>query len=175
MRAYRSFFARGAREVAIDLLGMSLNRTLGDDVLSGIIIETGAHEMLVGIKKMPKTEGAFRSPGLIHMYSAQGKYTLAISTGREGAYSEISIVGLYPTRGLEIMKERRGTRDIKELTNGPSKITEALQIGREFDGKQIYDNPELWIEGKPAKKEKIVPSGREKKSADCLGYFRLIL
>ncbi|MEM4152716.1 MAG: DNA-3-methyladenine glycosylase [Candidatus Pacearchaeota archaeon] len=166
----QNFFRRKAEDVARELIGRKLVRNLEEKILSGIIIETEVHSREQ--KRTPKTEGAFADAGIIHMYPSQGKLILAIATGDFNEYSEISIRALKPLEGIERMIKNRGTRDYTTLTNGPGKLTQALQITKDFNGKAIYDSHELWIEGESANNSQIVYS-KQGNSKDSGGVFKL--
>lgn len=168
MRTNQSFFSRKAEHVARDLIGMKLVRNLEGRILSGIITETEAHP--IEPKITPKVEGAFAHPGTIHMYPAQGKLVLAIATERGNKYSEISIRALEPLDGIEHMKRYRETNDCKNLANGPGKLVQALHITKNFNGDFIYNNSELWIEGKPAENVQELTG----KANDASSYFKMI-
>ena len=56
----------------------------------------------------------------------------------------VLIRAVEPTRGLEIMKRRRKTENLKNLTNGPGKVCEAFGIGLEMLGKPVGDELKIY-------------------------------
>lgn len=159
MRLTESFFARDPREVAQDLLGRELVRTLRNRTYRGRIIETGAYR---GYIEGRKREGLAYAPGLIFLYfGPRGYPTLCIATEREGEPSVVTIRELYPLEGIDT------------LVNGPAKLVRALRIGRSFDGKSINDD-NLCIVGRMENITYVELFPRQEKIANnCLGYYRL--
>lgn len=66
---------------------------------------------------------------------------LNVVSGEEGNPEAILVRALQPTRGIEIMRERRGRRDDRELTNGPGKLCQALGITLEHYGWDLTQPP----------------------------------
>lgn len=71
----------------------------------------------------------FESSGHIYVYFTYGMhYCLNIVTGERGEGEAVLIRAGEPITGIEIMKKNRGMADDKNLTNGPSKVAQALGI-----------------------------------------------
>lgn len=68
------------------------------------------------------------------------------------------IRALEPLEGIEIMKKNRGVDDVRNLTNGPGKLTKAFAIDGRHDGLDLTGN-ELFIEDSDERVE-IVKSTR---------------
>lgn len=64
---------------------------------------------------------------------------------------------LEPLQGQSVMRQLRATRrkegarqlKDKELSNGPSKLCQALNIPRCFDRRDLASDPEVWLERDP--------------------------
>jgi DNA-3-methyladenine glycosylase len=70
---------------------------------------------------------------------------------KNGLLGAVLIRALEPLEGTEVMKKRRGIGEIKNLTNGPGKLTQALGINKSHDGLDLIGDS-LFIEDS---KEKI--------------------
>ncbi|MBT8173784.1 MAG: DNA-3-methyladenine glycosylase, partial [Nitrosopumilus sp.] len=72
------------------------------------------------------------------------------------------------------MQKNRGIADLKNLTNGPAKLTQALGITKEHYGTDLTNDSKLYIED-GVKIEKIFESPRIgiKKATDKLWNFKL--
>ena len=62
---------------------------------------------------------------------------LNVVTEREEVPGAVLIRSLLPLSGIDIMSMRRNTGDIKNLVNGPGKITIALSIDMKDNGKDL--------------------------------------
>lgn len=148
----REFFARPSVEVAKALLGKILTHHTKEGITKGIIVEVEAY---CGIndpachsyknKKTKKNELLWKSPGYAYIYMVHRYCMLNIVTEKEGVPSSVFIRAVEPLEGIEIMKNRRGINDIKNLTNGPGKLTQAFGITMKNNGADII-NSNLRIE-----------------------------
>jgi DNA-3-methyladenine glycosylase len=50
------------------------------------------------------------------------------------------------------MQQHRGLTKMRELTNGPGKLCQALCIHRSHDGIDLVEHPQMWIEDIPQPK-----------------------
>jgi DNA-3-methyladenine glycosylase len=63
-------------------------------------------------------------------------YCLNFTADRKGA-GAVLIRALEPTRGLDQMRERRGTSEIKKLASGPGRLCQAFGIDLRDNAKRI--------------------------------------
>ncbi len=152
----RDFYARPTLDVARDLLGQRLVRVLDGQRLSGRIIETEAY-----LGEADKASHASRGWRARHavMYGVAGRayvyqiygihYSLNAVTEVEGFPAGVLIRGLIPDEGIEIMRDRRGGRPDRELTNGPGKLAQALGIDLRLGGVDLTQAGPLFIEAGP--------------------------
>jgi DNA-3-methyladenine glycosylase len=139
----RAFFDRSVHEVARDLIGWEL--AVGDT--AGVIVETEAYEAAdpachAYIGRTARNEVLFGPPGHAYFYLSYGIHSLLnFVTEPEGTASAVLIRALEPTRGIELMRERRGRDQIAELCSGPGKLTEALGVGLELNGADLLASP----------------------------------
>jgi len=138
----RDFYNRDTSEVARDLLGKALVKHSGTKMVGGIIVETEAYygeddpasHAYAGVT--PRSKIMFGKPGLAYVYLCYGMYYLFnIITESEGKPGAVLIRALDPVWGVDIMKQRRNTES--NLTNGPGKLTIALEIDIKDNGVDI--------------------------------------
>ena len=89
----------------------------------------------------------FDTGGHAYVYLCYGMHNLFnVVTNKSGKAEAVLIRALEPRDGLNEMKRRRG--DLKNqfhLTSGPGKLTKAMGIDRNFNGKSLL-NSDVWIE-----------------------------
>lgn len=131
----RSFYARDTQEVAKELLGKILVREFDQATIKGRIVETEAY-----YGENDPASHAFRGrtkrarimwgrPGVAYVYLIYGIYYLFnIVTEQERKAGAVLIRALHPIEGIEVMKKMRKIDQIKNLTNGPGKLTQAFAI-----------------------------------------------
>jgi DNA-3-methyladenine glycosylase len=151
----RSFYARPVLEVARDLVGCVVSHA----GCAGVIVETEAyHESepachaYVGVTRRTRT--LFGGPGVAYVYRSYGIHAMLNAVCEpEGIGAAVLVRALEPTRGLELMRARRGIESTRQLCSGPGKLTEALGI--ELDDNEtdllhgpisISDRPAAWRE-----------------------------
>jgi DNA-3-methyladenine glycosylase len=140
-----SFFARDTVEVARDLIGKILVRRERNQVISGIIIETEAYrgeEDLAchcRVGRTPRTEIMYGPAGRAYVYLIYGMYWLLnIVTEGDGDPGAVLIRAIEPLDGLEIIAKRRAGRPRKNWTDGPGKLSRALNIQGDLNGTTVF-------------------------------------
>jgi DNA-3-methyladenine glycosylase len=139
----REFFDRSVHEVARELIGFELR--VGET--AGVIVESEAYEAAdpachAYIGRTTRNEVLFGPPGHAYVYLSYGIHSLLnFVTEPEGTASAVLIRALEPTRGIELMRERRGRTAVVELCSGPGKLTEALGVGLELNGADLLAPP----------------------------------
>ena len=163
----REFYSRAALEVAPDLLGCVLVREINGERLAGRIVEVEAY-----YGQEDAASHAFRGPternramfgpaGRAYIYLIYGMhYCLNVVTGQEGRGEAVLIRALEPLQGIEIMKQRRGRDNVRDLTNGPAKLCQALDIDKRLYGHDLTLGRILWIEAGPRPQEPVVTGPR---------------
>jgi DNA-3-methyladenine glycosylase len=134
----RRFYARGAIEVARDLLG----KVLVHGPTAGIIVETEAYlggddlasHSAAGITD--RTRVIFGPPGHAYVYLSYGMHDcLNIVADQTGTPGCVLIRALEPVAGLDLMRARRPKAHTdRDLANGPGKLTRALSVTRKDSG-----------------------------------------
>jgi DNA-3-methyladenine glycosylase len=143
-RLSRDFFARDTLIVARDLLGRRLVRVLDGARLAGRIVEVEAY---VGegdqasharFGRTRRNAPMYGPPGHAYVYFVYGMHhCLNVVTGREGYPAAVLIRALEPLEGIEGMRARRGGRPDTQLTSGPARLCQALDVDRQFDGADL--------------------------------------
>ncbi len=132
-------------EIAKLLLGMTLKSIIDGVTTSGIIVETEAYlptDDLAAHNTRGKTnanKSLFEKAGTLYVHSIRQHNLVDLVVGSEDSPGSVLIRAIEPLEGIEAMKERRGTDEVKNLTNGPGKVCKSLGITREIDGMNIFD------------------------------------
>ena len=149
----RDFFQRDTVIVAKDLLGKKLIRKIGNRKCSGIIIETEAYRASddpashAGIRKTKRNRIMFEQIGRAYVYFTYGMYHCLNVVARNKKFNAgaVLIRGIYPQLGIDIMSKLRNNTKIQNLTNGPGKLTQALDITLQENGDDLTKYSSLYI------------------------------
>jgi DNA-3-methyladenine glycosylase len=144
----RQFFNRDPRLVARALLGKLVVRKMGRLTLAGRIVEVEAY-LGEGDRAAHATAGnternsvLWGAPGHAYVYFIYGvHYCLNISCLPAGVAGCVLIRALEPVAGMQEMARARqlthleliSSRDLRKLTSGPGRLSEALGITRKRD------------------------------------------
>ena len=138
-----AFFAHSVHDVARDLIGCSL--TYGG--VGGTIVETESYHRddpachAYG-GPTPRSSILWGRPGRAYVYFSYGIHSLLNAVAEpEGEAAAVLIRALEPRWGIEAMRERRGREAARELCSGPGKLTEALGVGLEDNGRSLLEAP----------------------------------
>ncbi|MBI3649864.1 MAG: DNA-3-methyladenine glycosylase [Acidobacteria bacterium] len=132
----RAFFARDTVTVAQDLIGT----TLFTGNCSGRIVETEAYTTDAAshaVTRFKQAQIMRETYGHVYVYLIYGMYFCLNFTTDANSPGAVLIRALEPLRGVEEMKQRRNNDDVKKLTSGPGRLTQALAIDLSFNGKAI--------------------------------------
>lgn len=133
----QSFFNRSADVVARELLGCLLCVKVNGKTLRFEIKETeayvGPHDLANHASKgrTPRTDVMFRKAGTIYVYLIYGMYEMLNFVTGEKDYPAAVLI--------------RGAGEY----NGPGKLTKALNITREVNGKMLGKATGVWVESRP--------------------------
>ena len=148
----RAFYQRNTKEVAKELLGKILVRKTRKGIIKGKIVETEAYygeedpASHAYRGKTKRSEIMWDKPGIAYVYFIYGNHHLLnVVTEAANRPGAVLIRAVEPTEGLELMKRRRNINNIRNLTNGPGKLTQAFGITIKDNGKDLTYS-DLWIE-----------------------------
>ncbi len=122
------------------MLGQRLVHVDGEQRLSGLIVETEAYvgqdDLACHARagRTARTAVMFGPAGHAYVYFTYGiHWLLNCVTEREGFPAAVLLRAIVPQAGVAVMRRRRKRRD-SELTNGPAKLTQALNIDKRHYG-----------------------------------------
>lgn len=157
----KDFFNRDTLTVAKDLLGKVIVRNDNGIVYKAKIVETEAYLGIedraahsFGDRKTERTKIMYEDAGTIYVYQTYGiHFMLNFVTRDIGIPEAVLIRGVEPLNEFDnISLNRFGKiyKDLsayqkKNLTNGPGKLTKALNIDKNLNGKNLFKN-ELYLE-----------------------------
>ncbi|MDX1741564.1 MAG: DNA-3-methyladenine glycosylase, partial [Rhodothermales bacterium] len=171
------FFDRPTLEVAPDLLGRYLVREgLSGRPMIARIVETEAYThddpafhawgIVDGPTGLVKPTGRgydlFGKPGYAYVYLIYGMYwMLNVLTEREGIAGCVLIRAVEPVEGESMMWERRpAARRSEDLTSGPGKLTQAMDIDNRFHRTSLLEPPLYFAEPDVMLPHRVATSSR---------------
>ena len=148
----RRFYIRETLTVAEKLLGKKIVRHTNSTRLVGKIVEVeayrgsddpGSH----AYKGMTlRNRLMFGKGGFAYVYFTYGMhYCFNVVTESQHAPGAVLIRALEPLDGIETMRKNRGNKNLLNLTNGPAKLTEAMNITKKQNGLDLTRGKELLI------------------------------
>jgi len=149
----RKFYERNTPIVAKDLVGKKIIRKKGKLIFTGIITETESYRASDdaashAFNKITKRNHAmFGTIGKSYVYFTYGMYNCLNVVARSKRFSAgaVLIRGIYPIEGIKKMEENRKTKKFSNLTNGPGKLTQALDITIKDYGIDMTKKSNLYI------------------------------
>jgi DNA-3-methyladenine glycosylase len=182
----RSFYLRPTLTIARELLGKHIVRSHRGTMLIGMIVETEAYCGALDPAshayrgKTKRNEVMFWKGGHLYVYFNYGMHFCANVVTRKGGTGEAVLIrAIEPLEGIDTMMRNRfgvrldessSHRSIINLTNGPAKLCEALDIRREENGTDLLGD-KIYLLDRPRLRSTMVlrstrigiRNGREKK------------
>ena len=179
----REFYSNDTVDVARHLLGKKIIRKTRRQQMSGIITETEAYRYKddpashAFNKITDRNRAMFGEVGLAYVYFTYGMHYCfnVVAISPKTMAGAVLIRSIMPEKGIEAMHENRGNVSLKNISNGPAKLAQALAITKEHYGVDLTKNSNLHISNGREPKE-IVSSPRTgiSKATDRLWNFRML-
>ncbi len=181
----KSFYDRPTLQVAQDLLGCFLIRKTDNKIIKTKIVESEAYNgpadkaSHASRGRTPRNAIMFGEPGLIYVYFTYGlHYMLNIVTEKSDFPAAVLIRAVEPVSiknylSSVALAEGDELKITNYTTNGPAKLTKALQIDKFFNGLPIYTKKYgLWIAGHEKKLEKMQIVKAKRVGVDYAGQYK---
>ena len=130
-----AFFRQDTVELARKLLGCLLIHRTPDGAAGGMIVEAEAYVGAIDKachayrNRSGRTEIMYHDGGYAYVYLIYGMHhCFNAVTGPEGEGNAVLIRALEPVIGLDLMQQRRNTKNVRHLCSGPGKVCQALGI-----------------------------------------------
>lgn len=153
------FFQQASDQLAPQLLGATLVRVLpSGERLAGRIVEVEAYlgvgdraAHTFGGRRTERVEAMYLAGGHAYIYFVYGMhFCFNVVAGPSETPQAVLVRAIEPIEGLKTMRANRpAARAERDLTNGPGKLCQALQIDRELNGLLLTKSP-LFIEAPTA-------------------------
>ena len=167
MKLGRDFYERDTLTVAEEILGKTLVHVTPEGVAKGRIVEVEAY---IGPKdkaahsyrgRTKRTEIQYGEGGFAYVYLIYGMYIcMNIVTNHRDLPEVLLLRALEPLEGIDLMKQRRKTEQIKMLCNGPGRLSQAMVITMENYGEDLCGDSLFLESGTAVKKEQILRTKR---------------
>jgi DNA-3-methyladenine glycosylase len=138
------FYEQPTLELAKALLGCLLVKESPLGIAAGYIVETEAYKgpedraaHSYNNRRTARTEIMFQESGLAYTYLMHTHCLFNVVSGGKDKPEAVLVRALEPYCGIDLMKKRRGIEVVKNLTNGPGKLTKALGINMEDYGRSL--------------------------------------
>ena len=152
MKLLREFYLRDGLTVARELIGKKLVTNLRGEITSGIIVETEAYMGKIDAAAhsyrgmTERTKIFYGAGGFVYVYLIYGRNICTnVVANVENVPEAVLIRALEPVEGVELMKLRRGKKNLRELCSGPGKLSQALGVTKDFYGLDLCGE-EIFIE-----------------------------
>jgi len=140
----RKFYSRDPQVVAKELLGKRLIRRVSGNLLGGIIVEAEAYYGLDdpasrayhGLKS--HNSPMWGEPGRAFIYNVHKYWMFNVVAHEPDQIGAVLVRSIEPTEGVDAMRKNRGVEEIRLLTNGPGKLSQALEIDRRVNEVRVY-------------------------------------
>jgi len=182
------FYSRGTKNVARELLGKKLVRMYDDgsgklERLSGIIYETEAYGSINDPAshafngRTNRNSVMFQDVGKAYVYFIYGMHHCMNVTAHapNSDAGAVLIRSLIPIEGIDTMIHRSNMKNKLNLTNGPGRLTKALDINRSHNGLNLTDNRSILHIEEGINPKKVLSTTRIGISRATEKYWRYLI
>lgn len=165
----RDFYSKDAITVSKELLGkIIVKKQKNGDIFSGRIAEVEAYMGAIdkashsyNNRKTKRTEVMYKEGGYSYVFLIYGMYDcFNVTVSDEGNPEAVLIRGVEPLENKDEMFKIRKVKKEKDISNGPGKLTKALGITKEDNGKDLVNDETIWLEDDGFKVKEIVETTR---------------
>lgn len=160
------FLKGSANQVARQLLGCELERTINGQTIRVRIVETESYDQDDEAShafggKTKRNSVMYGAAGHLYVYFTYGMhYCCNIVTGFAGYGSGVLIRAVEPLEGELVMETNRHGISGANVSNGPAKLCQALEIDMRMSGHDLETTPLKLIAKYPLTDSKIVKTTR---------------
>lgn len=155
-----SFYQSPTLQLAEELLGCVLVKQTEEGTSSGFIVETEAYLGSAdraahgfGNRRTKRTEILYAEAGMTYTHLIHNHCLINVVSAEKEVPESVLIRAVEPYTGVDQMLARRPVKKFQNLTSGPGKLTQALDINMGDYGRSLKEPPLFLAEGK--KPEKI--------------------
>ena len=172
----KEFYNRSAIDVANDLLGKVLVREVDGRILKGKIVETESYIVAIDKachayngRRTKRTEILYSDCGVAYVYFIYGLYhCFNVVTNEKDVAEAVLIRAIEPLNEFDYISQVRYKKQFKELsktqiknlTNGPSKLCLAYLIDKDLNGDKLYEQGKIYLEESEENDFEIVKTKR---------------
>jgi DNA-3-methyladenine glycosylase len=139
----------------VDLAKYLIGKTLVHDLrrvrLAGRIVETEAYPIgdaaghaYGGLT--PSRRSLYLPHGHAYVYFTYGSsFMMNVSSENAGTGAGVLVRAVEPLEGIHFMQRRRGTTRLLDLTRGPGRLAQAMDIDKRLDGVNLCAGESLWL------------------------------
>ena len=179
----REFYERDTVIVAKKLLGKRLVSKINNQDVSGIITETEAYRHRddpashAHRRITNRNSAMFGEVGRSYVYFIYGIHYCfnVVAKNQKTDAGAVLIRGIKPEKRIQIMQKNRKNTELKNLVNGPAKLTQALGITNKHYGLDLTKKSKLYITDgiEVSKKISATPRVGIKLATEKLWNFRI--
>lgn len=153
-------------EVAMRLLGCHILREINGQTVTVRIVETEAYDQTDAAShsykgRTPRTDVMFGPPGYLYVYFTYGMhYCCNVVVGATGEGAAVLIRAVEPISDTALLQHNRPGHSGVQLTNGPAKLCQALNITKDMNGHDLSQSPMQLILQPPMPKSQVVQTTR---------------
>ena len=149
----KKFYERETVTVAEQLIGKILTRKIQGTELTGVIIETEAYRgkddlaSHAATKITNRNRPMFGSVGMSYVYFTYGMYFMlnVVAKSKKQNAGAVLIRGIYPQDGIKIMIKNRRIKNVNKITNGPGKLTIAIDVTMKENNVDLTKKSSIYI------------------------------